>query len=58
MKENNLDVPIGDDTLNEIHNTIFTEVPYIKILSNNRFWCIVCCKTGVSSIDSKKSYLR
>ncbi len=36
MKENNLDVTIGDDTFNEIHNTAVTEVPYIKILSNNR----------------------
>ncbi len=54
MQENNCEV--GNDTLIEIKNTNVCDVPYIKILSNNKFWCVVCCKIGIMGTDNKKLY--
>ncbi len=54
MFDNNLNV--GDDNLIEIQETSENNIPYIKILSNNKFWCIVCCKIGPLGTESKKMF--
>ncbi len=54
MVNENSNIEVGNDTLIEIKNTNDSEIPFIKILSNNKFWCTACSKIGILSIECKK----
>ncbi len=45
---------IDPDAILEIHNTDECEIQYIKILSNNRYWCVICSRIEVLRINNKK----
>ncbi len=47
---------VGDETLIEIKNTEVCDIPYIKILTNNKYWCIVCCQIGHMGMEQNKLF--